>query len=362
MTQNQDDQTNHKGFVSLEDPADMYFVLDTMKASTHANAGSESSGSRVRYQQRRSIASRFGTPAKLALVTAGYLLALETIGLVLRLGILPFRTIDSSVWTMWSVRWFGNIFIRAILAISALMELIPLPSYLSAFSITLIIVALINKAISYPFERITKRNLRLQAQAEHEGKRLEQIYGEDKQKLAEAKMKVYREVGYNPVSGCLPVIAQLTLFAGLWSAVIEMIRRSVQLDTHMLWMGSMTSCEPNRLCNPTYAVFAYPVPILTLIYIVATWDVSRPRWPVSNNQVSPTVMVHMQNAFTFLFSLSLATMPAAIVFYLLLRRLLDLLTNWIEVNIFSSTSRQIGRRDSQTLPNTGLKRRRKRRR
>ena len=46
-------------------------------------------------------------------------------------------------------------------------------------------------------------------------------YGKDRQKVTEEQMKLYKERGYNPASGCLPLLIQMPILFAMYSAMIQ---------------------------------------------------------------------------------------------------------------------------------------------
>jgi YidC/Oxa1 family membrane protein insertase len=50
---------------------------------------------------------------------------------------------------------------------------------------------------------------------------LRKTYKDDRQRLAEEQMKLYRERGVNPMSGCLPLLIQMPILFGLYSALSQ---------------------------------------------------------------------------------------------------------------------------------------------
>lgn len=56
---------------------------------------------------------------------------------------------------------------------------------------------------------------------------LQEKYGKDRQKLAEAQTKLYQEAGINPLGGCLPLLIQLPVLWGLYQALYVLANPSV---------------------------------------------------------------------------------------------------------------------------------------
>lgn len=105
-------------------------------------------------------------------------------------------------------------------------------------------------------------------------KRLQEKYKEDRQKLAEEQMKLFREHNINPFGGCLPTLIQMPIFFAIYAA----IQRHSEQFTHAGWMWIGSSfCQhapqlPNilgisgALCA---ANLSQPDKLLTLFYAVS---------------------------------------------------------------------------------------------
>ena len=50
---------------------------------------------------------------------------------------------------------------------------------------------------------------------------LKQKHGKDRQRLSEEQMKLYRERGYNPAMGCLPLLVQMPILFAMYAAFIQ---------------------------------------------------------------------------------------------------------------------------------------------
>jgi YidC/Oxa1 family membrane protein insertase len=62
-------------------------------------------------------------------------------------------------------------------------------------------------------------------------KELQEKYKNDREKLAQEQMALYKEYGVNPVGGCLPLIVQLPIFLALYQAIIHALAST---PTHLL--------------------------------------------------------------------------------------------------------------------------------
>jgi YidC/Oxa1 family membrane protein insertase len=85
------------------------------------------------------------------------------------------------------------------------------------FSIVLLTVAV--RIILIPLTVKQVRSTRVMQELQPELKKLQAKYKNDKQKLQEELMKLYRERGFNPMAGCWPLAAQLPFFWALYRVI-----------------------------------------------------------------------------------------------------------------------------------------------
>ena len=71
--------------------------------------------------------------------------------------------------------------------------------------------------------------------------KIKQKYKDDPAKLQEEMMKVYAEVGFNPFSGCLPMILQIPVFFALYKVLLITVNLKV---SSFLWIPSLADKDP----------------------------------------------------------------------------------------------------------------------
>ncbi|HEX6447104.1 MAG TPA: membrane protein insertase YidC [Streptosporangiales bacterium] len=77
-----------------------------------------------------------------------------------------------------------------------------------AWGLSIVIMTILVRLVIFPLFVKQIRSQRAMAVLQPQLKELQKKYKDDKQKLQEEMMKLYRENGANPLSGCLPIIAQ----------------------------------------------------------------------------------------------------------------------------------------------------------
>ncbi|MFN3598880.1 MAG: membrane protein insertase YidC [Aquificaceae bacterium] len=130
---------------------------------------------------------------------------------------------------------------------------------------------------------------------------LKEKYKNDPAKFQEEIMKLYQEVGFNPMSGCLPILLQIPIFFALYKVLT--ITVDLQL-AKFLWIQSLAQKDPY-----------YILPVLMGITMISQQFIS-PSPEKSQN----LIMVISSVVFTFLF----ASFPAGLVLYWTLNNVFNL--------------------------------------
>ncbi|TFG72803.1 MAG: membrane protein insertase YidC [Anaerolineales bacterium] len=87
--------------------------------------------------------------------------------------------------------------------------------------IAVTLVTLIFRLILTPLQLNQQKTARKQRELQPRLKEIQAKYKDDKEKLAQEQMKLYKEIGVNPMGGCLTLIIQLPIMLGLYQAIIR---------------------------------------------------------------------------------------------------------------------------------------------
>ena len=100
------------------------------------------------------------------------------------------------------------------------------PSNFFAWALSVMFLVFTLRAILYkPFVRQIRTTRQMQ-ELQPQIKALQKKYGKDRQRMALEMQKLQREHGFNPLMGCLPVLAQVPVFLGLYH-VLRSFNRTV---------------------------------------------------------------------------------------------------------------------------------------
>ena len=96
------------------------------------------------------------------------------------------------------------------------------------FGIAIILFTILIRLITHPLmvSQIKGSTKMQEMQNSKEWQDIQKKYKDDKEKLAQEQMKYYKEIGYNPLSSCLPSVIQIPLIFGLYQSIMRALAAS----------------------------------------------------------------------------------------------------------------------------------------
>ncbi|MCI5851091.1 MAG: membrane protein insertase YidC [Sutterellaceae bacterium] len=106
----------------------------------------------------------------------------------------------------------------------------------------IVLLTVIVKAILYPVSAAGYKSMARMKDLGPRMKEMQAQYGDDKQALNQAMMKMYREEKINPMGGCLPIVLQIPVFLALYWVLLA----SVELrgSSWILWIKDLAAPDP----------------------------------------------------------------------------------------------------------------------
>ncbi len=87
------------------------------------------------------------------------------------------------------------------------------------YALSLVFFTIVYKLILLPLSIKQMKSTQLMQELQPELQRIQERYKNDKEKLQEEQMKFYQEKGYNPTSGCLPLLIQMPIILALFYVI-----------------------------------------------------------------------------------------------------------------------------------------------
>jgi YidC/Oxa1 family membrane protein insertase len=173
---------------------------------------------------------------------------------------------------------FVNIFLNILLYIYKLVD---------NFGVAIILFTFVIKLLIYPLMRSQIKSSSAMMEMQKSPRYLEMMekYKDNKEKLAEEQMKLYKEMGVNPTASCLPMLIQLPVIFALYQAVIAaivstplgMLDLSKRVHTGFLQVGDIFPINPTflwmNLGQPerlNISGLSFGIPVLAILVVITT--------------------------------------------------------------------------------------------
>lgn len=118
------------------------------------------------------------------------------------------------------------------------------------YGIAIILLTFLVKVISFPLTRKAHVSMKKMQQLQPQLTELREKYRDDPQKFNKASMRIYKENGVNPLSGCIPWIPQLPIF---W-ALFALLGSAVEFRgaPFLLWINDLSA--PDTLYKLPFSI------------------------------------------------------------------------------------------------------------
>jgi len=171
------------------------------------------------------------------------------------------------------------------------------------FGLAIIVFTVLVRLITLPLTmQQTRSQQKMQElQGSKKWQDLQKKFKDDKQKLQQAQLELYREIGFNPLSGCLPLLIQFPIIIGLYQSITRTLAATpislldlskhfygiipnmaalIPLNNRFLWIPDLGA--PERLYLPFLP--AVGIPVLTILVFITTWLSTKLTTPVTGDQ------------------------------------------------------------------------------
>jgi YidC/Oxa1 family membrane protein insertase len=171
------------------------------------------------------------------------------------------------------------------------------------FGIDIIILSILIKIIFLPLTQISFKSMKEMQKVQPEMARLKETYKNDKARLQQEIMLLYKRRKINPMSGCLPMVIQIPVFIALYNALQYTIE--MRHAPFFLWMKDLAAKDP-----------IYITPLI----MGATMVIQQKMTPSAADPAQAKMFMLMPVMFTFLF----LNFPSGLVLYWLVNNILSI--------------------------------------
>ncbi len=175
------------------------------------------------------------------------------------------------------------------------------------WGVAIILVTVVVKALFFKLSAASYRSMANMRRVAPKLQSLKEQFGEDRQKMSQAMMDLYRKEKINPLGGCLPILVQMPVFIALYWVLLE----SVQLRhaPFFFWIDDLSVKDP-----------FFVLPILMGISMFIQMQLN----PTPPDPMQARIMKIMPVMMTVFF----LWFPSGLVLYWLVNNILSIAQQW----------------------------------
>ena len=183
------------------------------------------------------------------------------------------------------------------------------------WGVSIILVTIFIKLIFFPLTKKSSEATQKMQEHQPELKALQEKYKKNPQKLQEETAKFYQKYGYNPLSGCLPLLIQLPILFAMYRL----------FNNYFEFRGAMfiPNWIPDLSVGDSVLQFPSPIPflgwtdlrILPIVYVISQIVFSKITQPPSSDQQQNSTMQIMMYGMPIFFFFMFYNAPAGLLIY-----------------------------------------------
>jgi YidC/Oxa1 family membrane protein insertase len=195
------------------------------------------------------------------------------------------------------------------------------------YGVAILLLTLLVKLLFYPLANKSYRAMSKMKKLQPEMMRLREEFGDDKMRMNQELMALYKKEQVNPMSGCLPIVVQIPVFFALYKVLFVSIE--MRHAPFFGWIQDLSAPDPTSMFN-LFGLLPWDPPTFLMIGIWpllmgATMLLQTKLNPQPADPVQAKVMMFLPVMFIFLF----ATFPAGLVIYWTWNNVLSIGQQWL---------------------------------
>jgi YidC/Oxa1 family membrane protein insertase len=195
------------------------------------------------------------------------------------------------------------------------------------FGVSIILLTVLIKLVFFPLANKSYTSMSRMKKLAPQMKTLRERFGDDKQKLNQEMMELYKREKVNPASGCLPILIQIPVFFALYKVLFVNIE--MRQAPFFGWIKDLSVADPTSMFN-LFGLIPWTPPDFLMIGI---WPLIMGVSMYLQQKLNPQPADPMQaKIFQFLpimFTFLLARFPAGLVIYWAINNVLSMAQQWV---------------------------------
>ena len=195
------------------------------------------------------------------------------------------------------------------------------------FGVAIILITIGIRLLFFPLANYSFRSMAKMKALQPEMVRLKEVHKEDKMKLQQEMMALYKKEKVNPASGCLPVLIQIPFFFAIYKMLF--ISLEMRHQPFFGWIKDLSAQDPTSLFN-AFGLIPWDPPSFLIIGI---WPILMGASMWVQQKINPAPVDPIQAKIFALIPLFLtvilASFPSGLVVYWTINNILTIAQQWV---------------------------------
>jgi YidC/Oxa1 family membrane protein insertase len=195
------------------------------------------------------------------------------------------------------------------------------------FGIAIVLITLAIRALFFPLANFSFRSMAKMKAVTPEMTRLKELHKDDKVKLQQEMMALYRKEKINPAAGCLPVLIQIPFFFAIYKMLF--ISLEMRHQPFFGWIQDLSAADPTSIFN-LFGLIPWSPPSFMIIGI---WPIlmGASMWVQQKLNPAPTdpIQAKIFAFFPLFLTIILASFPSGLVVYWTINNILTIAQQWV---------------------------------
>ena len=202
-------------------------------------------------------------------------------------------------------------------------------SYVGNFGLAIIAFTILMRLILFPLANTSFKSMAKMKKLQPDMQRLKETYPDDRQKMQQELMALYKKEGANPIAGCLPIVVQIPIFFSLYKVLFVTIE--MYHAPFYGWIHDLSSPDPLGILT-AFGLISWNVPsylsianigILPIFMGFTMW-LQQKLNPAPTDATQAKIFAFLPFVFTFI----LAGFAAGLVLYWSVNNILSIAQQW----------------------------------
>jgi YidC/Oxa1 family membrane protein insertase len=205
-----------------------------------------------------------------------------------------------------------------------------LEKYLGNIGLAILALTVVIKLLFFPLANKSYKAMSKMKALQPKMQALKDRFGEDRQRMNQELMALYKKEGVNPAAGCLPMVIQIPVFFALYKVLFVTIE--MRHAPFYGWIHDLSAKDPLGLLQ-LFGLIPWHVPAVLDVVNIGLWPLimgvtmflQQKLNPQPTDPIQAKIFLFMPIMFTFI----LAPFPAGLVIYWAWNNVLSMAQQWL---------------------------------